>query len=115
MEGTGTLFAHLLQALPSTLNAVTVSYPRQQFLGYSDLLSFLTERVPKADPFVLLAESFSTPLAVKFAATHPANITDNGSDPVRWLRLQSCSSVAILAPTTDTARSLPHPPPWFLS
>lgn len=36
--------------------------------------SFVIDAIPRTRPFVLLAESFSTPLAVKLAATNPSNL-----------------------------------------
>jgi pimeloyl-ACP methyl ester carboxylesterase len=35
----------------------------------------MRELVPREDPFAILAESYGTPLAVKFGATHPPNLT----------------------------------------
>ena len=74
LEGTGDLFANLLPELPQTLNVVTAAYPPQRFLPYAELVSWLSDVVPKGGPFALLAESYGTPLAVKFAATHPPNL-----------------------------------------
>jgi pimeloyl-[acyl-carrier protein] methyl ester esterase len=74
LEGTGNLFANLLPELPQTLNVITAAYPPQRFLPYAELVSWLSDVVPKDAPFALLAESYGTPLAVKFAATHPPNL-----------------------------------------
>ena len=74
LEGTGDLFANLLPELPQTLNVVTAAYPPQRFLPYAELVSWLSDVVPKEGLFALLAESYGTPLAVKFAATHPPNL-----------------------------------------
>jgi pimeloyl-[acyl-carrier protein] methyl ester esterase len=74
LEGTGTLFANLVAALPRTLNVSIVRYPTQQFLSYSELVVCVKDAVPSGVPYVLVAESFATPLAVKFAATHPKDL-----------------------------------------
>ena len=74
LEGTGNLFANFLPEIPPDLKTIVAAYPSQQFLSYSELLPWLCELVPKDGPFVLLAESYGTPLAVKFAAAHPANL-----------------------------------------
>jgi pimeloyl-ACP methyl ester carboxylesterase len=74
LNGTDQLFADFLAALPDTLVATVVSYPTGRFLSYSKLLPFVSEAVPKAGPFVLLAESFSTPIAFAYAATNPPNL-----------------------------------------
>jgi pimeloyl-ACP methyl ester carboxylesterase len=49
-------------------------YPAQRFLSYDELIPYVKSLVPSGTPFVLVAESFSTPLAVKFAATRPPNL-----------------------------------------
>jgi pimeloyl-ACP methyl ester carboxylesterase len=65
MDGTGTLFRPLLDTLPPDLNATVVEYPRDEVLGYDALL----ERIPiPSEPFIIVAESFSGPLAVRLAA-----------------------------------------------
>jgi pimeloyl-ACP methyl ester carboxylesterase len=74
LDGTGQLFADFLAALPDTLTATAVSYPTDKFLSYTELLPFVRAAVPKAGPFVLLAESFSTPVALAYAATNPPNL-----------------------------------------
>ena len=43
-------------------------------MPYPELLSWLAGIVPKEESFAILAESYGTPLAVKFAATHPRNL-----------------------------------------
>jgi pimeloyl-ACP methyl ester carboxylesterase len=74
LDGTGQLFADFLAALPPTLAATVVAYPTKKFLPYSELLQLVTVSVPKTEPFVILAESFSTPIALKYAATNPSNL-----------------------------------------
>ena len=74
LDGTGNLFANFVSALTPTLNTRIVRYPTDRFLSYADLFSFVVDAVPQTQPFVLLAESFSTPLAARLAATSPASL-----------------------------------------
>jgi pimeloyl-[acyl-carrier protein] methyl ester esterase len=74
LDGTGNLFASFLPELPPNVNVITAAYPSQRFLPYLELVSWLREIVPRDGPFAILAESFGTPLAVKFAATHPPHL-----------------------------------------
>lgn len=74
LDGTGDLFANFVSALQPSLDATIVRYPTDRLLSYTDLFSFVVDAVPQAQPFVLVAESFSTPLAVRLAATNPANL-----------------------------------------
>lgn len=56
------------------MNVITLAFPSQQFLPYSELVSWLDDIVPKNKPYALLGESYGSPLAVKFAATRPVNL-----------------------------------------
>jgi pimeloyl-[acyl-carrier protein] methyl ester esterase len=75
LDGTGKLFAPLLPELPRSLNVITAAYPSERFLPYPELVSWLGELVPRDGPFAILGESYGSTLAVKFAATHPPNLT----------------------------------------
>jgi len=74
MDGTGTLFADLVAELPQALRPVVVAYPADLPLGYPDLVRFVRERLPHDEPFILLGESFSGPVAVALAAARPAGL-----------------------------------------
>lgn len=74
MYGTGKLFADFAEALPSAFEAQAVGYPNDISLSYAELLDMVRSRVPAAEPYVIVAESFSTPLAIQFAATNPRNL-----------------------------------------
>lgn len=74
LDGTGELFADFVAALPESWTATTITYPTDRFLPYTDLRSFVSEAVPQSERFVLVAESFSTPLAVSYAASNPPNL-----------------------------------------
>lgn len=74
LDGTGNLSAPLIPELPQSLKVITVAYPPDRFLPYLELVSWLSELVPKAGPFAILGESYGSTVAVKFAATHPSNL-----------------------------------------
>lgn len=96
LDGTGQLFAPLLQVLPPELTATVVHYPRHNLLSYEQLLPYLHQGIPAQKPYVLVAESFSGPLAIAWAATQPdylravilcATFVSNPVPaPLRWLR-----------------------------
>jgi pimeloyl-[acyl-carrier protein] methyl ester esterase len=93
LDGTGELFADFIAALPESWTATTVAYPSDRFLSYKDLRPFVSAAVPQSERFVLVAESFSTPLAVWYAATNPHNLAAViicagfvGSPVRRWSR-----------------------------
>jgi len=74
MDGTGELFAQFLEALPREIETVTARYPVDACLSYFELAEIVRPLLPESDPFVILAESFSTPLAIQCAAARPANL-----------------------------------------
>jgi len=74
LEGTGELFAGLVRALPEGFETTVVRYPRDVFLSYEQLLDIVRSSVPASERFVIVAESFSTPLAIQYAATNPPNL-----------------------------------------
>lgn len=68
MDGTGTLFTPLLQALEPGWPVQVVHYPVDQPLDYPALVERVMQALPTDRPFVLLGESFSGPVAVAVAA-----------------------------------------------
>lgn len=75
LDGTGNLFAPLIPELPRTLKVIIAAYPPDRFLPYTEHISWLCDQAPKDGPFAILGESYGSTLAVKFAATHPPNLT----------------------------------------
>lgn len=74
MDGTGELFSEFAAALAGEFEIATVRYPTERSLSYSDLETLVQSACPTFGPFVLLAESYSTPLAIKYAASNPGNL-----------------------------------------
>jgi pimeloyl-ACP methyl ester carboxylesterase len=74
LDGTGSLFAPLLGVLGEDFIPVVVTYPRDQVLWYEQLYPRIREVMPWGKPYVLVAESFAGPLALKFAASQPEGI-----------------------------------------
>jgi pimeloyl-ACP methyl ester carboxylesterase len=74
MHGSSDLFADFISALPTSLEAHALGYPSDIRLSNSELLDLIRSFVPVSEPFVILAESFSTPLSIQFAAANPPNL-----------------------------------------
>lgn len=74
MDGSGELFAGLLSHLCADIRPIVVSYPVNQALGYDELVDFARTFLPANEPFVLLGESFSGPVAISLAAARPAGL-----------------------------------------
>src|SRR6185436_10388992 len=71
MDGTGDLFEPFLKVLPPTLRPVVVRYPANRWLDDDDLLAQVRSALPVDEPFILLGESFSGPVALSLAAEQP--------------------------------------------
>ncbi len=90
LDGSGLLFEPFVAALPSTLEPKIVRYPPDQACGYEELLPVVQAALPGNEPFVLLGESFSGPLALMAAAAHPAGMrgvvlcATFVQSPLRW-------------------------------
>lgn len=74
MHGTGELFSEFMNAIPEPKHVEALHYPTDVSLSYEQLLKVTQSFVPASNPYFLLAESFSTPLAIQFAATRPTNL-----------------------------------------
>src|SRR5450631_2350467 len=74
LDGTGSLFAPLIQELPEWMEPRVVVYPRDRCLGYADLDVLVNAALPVDRPYVLLGESFSGPIAIRVAAAQPAGL-----------------------------------------
>jgi pimeloyl-[acyl-carrier protein] methyl ester esterase len=74
LHGNGDLYKDFVAALPQTFLSKALIYPNDVSLSYADLLRLVQFSVEDSQPFVLVAESFSTPLAIQFAAMNPPNL-----------------------------------------
>ena len=70
LDGTGDLFRNFLDELPGGYDRSVVRYP-SDLSSYADLEPIVRGAIPPIRGYVLLAESFSSPLAIKIASTHP--------------------------------------------
>jgi len=73
LDGSGRLYGPLLAAGPRGLSPEIVSYPPDLPLGYDALATLVRERLPRGR-FILVAESFSGPIAVRLAAERPEGL-----------------------------------------
>src|SRR4051812_11267801 len=74
MDGTGLLFEPLLRLWKEDAPPLVISYPSDQLLGYDALESLVGSRLIERDPYILIAESFGGPIAMRIAARRPPNL-----------------------------------------
>ena len=112
LDGTGRQLRDFRKAIGPHATTILVSYPADRPLDYTALEAIVRSRLPTRKPFVLLAESFSGPIAVSIAASRLAGL--------RGLIL-ACSfarnPIPMLAPLGPLIRLLPirSMPPALLS
>ena len=70
LDGTGRLFDRLVPELESWARVRRISYPSERFLGYGELAGVVLGQAPE-EPFAIVAESFSGPVAIMAAARKP--------------------------------------------
>ncbi len=69
LDGTGLLFDEFTSALGSDVDVIVASYPVNKPLGYAELEPIARSFIPSDNPFFLLGESFSGPIALSIAAS----------------------------------------------
>ena len=73
IDGSGRLFAPLLAASPRGIAPTIVSFPPDAPLGYDALVDRVRAALPRRR-FLLVAESFSGPIAIRLAAERPRGL-----------------------------------------
>lgn len=90
LDGTGHLFAPIQKTLEPDFQTLVFSYPTDELLAYDALVSNVQRDLPKT-PFVIVAESFSGPIALKVAVRKPQGLqalvlsTSFAANPRPWL------------------------------
>lgn len=74
LDGTGLVFEPFLAQLPAEIDAQVVRYPADRVMSLQEHVAFARKQLPKKKPFVLLAESFSGPIALQLLAEPPGNL-----------------------------------------
>jgi pimeloyl-[acyl-carrier protein] methyl ester esterase len=67
LDGTGRMFGPFVDCRPADWQAQVIRYPRDPQLGYAELLPLVLDALPVDEPYILLGESFSGPLALQAA------------------------------------------------
>lgn len=92
LDGTGRLFAPLIKILPSHYSPLVVAYPHDETLSYAALIDYVQGLIPKEESHILVAESFSGPIAINLASSNPPNL--KSACPLRDICLQSRAVLA---------------------
>jgi pimeloyl-ACP methyl ester carboxylesterase len=74
LHGTADLFEPLLKEIPAEVARRVVSYPTREVCSTGRLVGLMEEALAGEEEMVLVAESFSGPLALEFARRHPGRV-----------------------------------------
>jgi len=74
LDGTGEFFQPLLESLGGTIRTHVVQYPVDGGFDYATCSEFARAALPADEPYVLLGESFSGPIAIELAARAPRGL-----------------------------------------
>ncbi len=67
MDGTGTLFEPFVAELPQPVQALAERYPAEVHLNYDQLTDRVRGELPNGQPYIIIAESYSGPVALRLA------------------------------------------------
>jgi pimeloyl-ACP methyl ester carboxylesterase len=74
LDGTGILCRQFVEAIGASVDTQIVTYPADQPLGYAELATLVREALPRGQPYVVLGESFSGPIAIRLGEKPPAGM-----------------------------------------
>jgi len=74
LDGTGALLESFAQSLGKVLACTTISYPAKFASSYVELERIALAALPAEEPYILIGESFSGPIAISLAAKAPPNM-----------------------------------------
>jgi pimeloyl-[acyl-carrier protein] methyl ester esterase len=69
LDGTGLSFEPLRPFLPSDIDLTVVRYPADRLLSFDDTVECAADQIPAGEAKVVLAESFSGPVAVRLLSS----------------------------------------------
>jgi hypothetical protein len=97
LDGTGVRITPFLREMERVVPRAVIGYPPDRPMGYAELESLVRHSLPESERYVLLAESFSGPIAIRVAANPPPGLA--GLDSLRHFREESLSVAASRART----------------
>ena len=74
LDGTGELLEPFVEAIGAHAPVTVVRYPPKEFLTYRELDTRVRQGLPDDEPYVLLGEFFSGPVAILLAASCPMHL-----------------------------------------
>jgi pimeloyl-ACP methyl ester carboxylesterase len=116
LDGTGTRLTPFLREMEPAVATRVIGYPPDRPMGYAELESLVRQSLPEGECYVLLAESFSGPIAIRVAADPPPGLAGLilcgtfAKNPFPWLR--AVRALAVRVPFKSLPRWLRAPLLW---
>lgn len=116
LDGTGVRITPFLREMERVVPVRLLKYPPDRPLGYAELESLVRQGLPRDERYVLLAESFSGPIAIRVAASPPPGLAalilcgTFAKNPFPWLR--PVRGLAVRVPFKSLPRWLRAPLLW---
>ncbi len=116
LDGTGTRLTAFLREMEGIVPTRIIGYPPDRPMGYAELESLVRPSLPQRDRYVLLAESFSGPIAIRLAAEPPPGLAGLilcgtfAKNPFPWLR--PVRTLAVRLPFKSLPRWVRAPLMW---
>ena len=92
LDGTGRLFTHLRRILEFKCRTMVISYPVDDRHNYDELCALVKRQLPQT-AHIIVAESFSGPVALRVASQHPPGLqaivlsASFATNPRPWLSM----------------------------
>ena len=67
LDGTGKMLSVFVDKFETKHSVKVINYPTDETLSYSELTKLVLSQLPTGEPYIVIAESFSGPIAVKLA------------------------------------------------
>jgi pimeloyl-[acyl-carrier protein] methyl ester esterase len=116
LDGTGVRITPFLREMERVVPVRVLKYPPDRPMGYAELESLVRQGLPRDERYVLLAESFSGPIAIRVAASPPPGLAalilcgTFAKNPFPWLR--PVRGLAVRVPFKSMPRWLRAPLLW---
>jgi len=116
LDGTGARIGDFIRAVAPAVDARVIAFPTDEPLGYAELERLVRAALPADRRYVLLAESFSGPLAIRIGADPPRGLAGVilcgtfAKNPFPWLR--RLRPLAMRVPVKSLPRWLRAPLMW---
>ena len=116
LDGTGARICDFIREIAPTVDTRVIRFPTDEALGYAELETLVRAALPADRRYVLMAESFSGPLAIRIGADPPRGLAGVilcgtfAKNPFPWLR--RVRPLAVRLPIKSLPRLLRAPLMW---